>query len=828
MAAMNVKIFPCTRCEHQSRDFGRLMKHYQAIHGSEAGFRVSCGIDGCCRDYSDIVYLCRHIRQKHAAFFKEHMHSSDIALRTDQCVELDESALFLPVEPSEHGIPLSTQTSANAEKIAFDYVASMSLKFREDKQVPAALCQEMRHDISFMLSSSREMLHDTITNKLKQINASVDVMNAVHNLLSTPLPYEIACDTLQNDSDLNRYIQSKFGFVKPVQYCLTDGGSDGPIKKADCMQYVPILETLKMLLQNDDIFSRVISNHQSRDGTLNDVCDGNYFRNHALFSTDEQALQIILYYDDFCPINPLGHRAKKYKIAGFYFMLGNIEPKHRSKLHSIHLAAVCFSASLKTYGFSKILQPLINDLITLNDRGVTVVRPEGEFCFKGSLLFVVADNLAAHGIGGFMESFSSMHPCRFCLISKSSLQTAPCSGSSCLRTPDTYSSQLQRVLRNKHLGKVYGIKENSCLNSIPNFHVVGGLPSDIMHDLLEGVACDVLECVLRYCVMSNFISLEYLNEQIEKFPYDGNDKVNKPDSLPVPLANFKVKQTAAKIRCLLRLLPLMIGHRVPLADSKWEVLLLLLDVHDIAMSLVLTVKDTVLLDDAVFDFVEKFCSIFPNEKIKPKMHFLTHYGEQCRAYGPLLNYWSFRFESKHSYFKDLASRLKCRKNILKTFATKHQYLQSWNLQRSGSFLSREHISSTGGKEVMVHSLPAFIQTAIVSAVGDKGILFQVSSVDVDGVRFSQNMAVVCGVSDDILCLSRIDAVFVLDSMPVFVCCKLERQQLWRHCHAYSFTESECYHVLRVTDLIDPFPLPIYTDINNHLCVILKHSLVSGR
>jgi len=101
----------------------------------------------------------------------------------------------------------------------------------------------------------------------------------------------------------------------------------------------------------------------------------------------------------------------------------------------------------------------------------------------------------------FHGKFSSLHPCRFCLISKSSLRTAPCSGFACLRTPDAYSNQVERVVRNRNLGKVYGIKGNSCLHNIPNFHVVGGLPSDFMHDVFEGVACDVLEYVLKHCIM---------------------------------------------------------------------------------------------------------------------------------------------------------------------------------------------------------------------------------------------------------------------------------------------------------------------------------------
>jgi len=74
---------------------------------------------------------------------------------------------------------------------------------------------------------------------------------------------------------------------------------------------------------------------------------------------------LVLFYDDFGAVNPLGHRAKKYKIAAFYFMLANIPPKDRSRLHTLHLLALCFSSTVKKYGFDEILKPLRNDLTVL-------------------------------------------------------------------------------------------------------------------------------------------------------------------------------------------------------------------------------------------------------------------------------------------------------------------------------------------------------------------------------------------------------------------------------------------------------------------------------
>lgn len=140
--------------------------------------------------------------------------------------------------------------------------------------------------------------------------------------------------------------------------------------------------------------------------------------------------------------------------------------------------------------------------------------------------------------------------------------------------------------------------------------------------------------------------------------------MNKPNL--VTGNKFKFRQTAAKNRCFLRLLPAMIGSKITVGNSKWEVLLLLLDVHDIAMCPVFSMAYTIILDDSVEAFSESFSKEFPNNSFKPKMHYLTHYGSHGRSYGPLINYWSFRFEAKHHYFKDAANRLKCRRNILKT------------------------------------------------------------------------------------------------------------------------------------------------------------------
>ena len=52
----------------------------------------------------------------------------------------------------------------------------------------------------------------------------------------------------------------------------------------------------------------------------------------------------------------------------------------------------------------------------------------------------------------------------------------------------------------------------------------------------------------------------------------------------------------------------------------------------------------------------------------------------------MIRYWAMRFEAKHSYFKDMAQRSKCFKNIAKSLAHRHQNLVSYHLSKSQSLI----------------------------------------------------------------------------------------------------------------------------------------------
>ena len=85
-----------------------------------------------------------------------------------------------------------------------------------------------------------------------------------------------------------------------------------------------------------------------------------------------------MYFDELEICNPLGSKAKIHKLGlfdykyacyeififtgSFYFTLGNLSPKYRSKLSSIHLISLVKSTLISVYGMDAILKPFIEDM----------------------------------------------------------------------------------------------------------------------------------------------------------------------------------------------------------------------------------------------------------------------------------------------------------------------------------------------------------------------------------------------------------------------------------------------------------------------------------
>lgn len=76
---------------------------------------------------------------------------------------------------------------------------------------------------------------------------------------------------------------------------------------------------------------------------------------------------------------------------------------------------------IKTYGFSKILNPAVQDIKVLERDGIMV--PLYDQPVYGTIVQVTGDNLGLHCLFVFVESFSARYCWRFCLAEKEDFQT---------------------------------------------------------------------------------------------------------------------------------------------------------------------------------------------------------------------------------------------------------------------------------------------------------------------------------------------------------------------------------------------------------------------
>ena len=269
---------------------------------------------------------------------------------------------------------------------------------------------ELLEELQYLIgTASVPVTQKTIIHFLQDRNCQVDesVVKELATELCTLNPIQAAIGNrgpLSTTWKWKKYYRKHFNVVEPVEYVLDQ-------KNRRFFQYVPILKSLQQLLNCETILNKAVNlkeKYQQRESdkqVYRYFWDGLLFKRHSILSK-ECSISLILYVDDFEICNPLGTSRRRHKICALYWILGNLPPGCHSSLSSIHLAALINTNDVKVYGYEKVLEPLLRDLITLEQQGVFVEKLGKHL--KGTVQCVVADNLGAHGIAGFVEFFQQI------------------------------------------------------------------------------------------------------------------------------------------------------------------------------------------------------------------------------------------------------------------------------------------------------------------------------------------------------------------------------------------------------------------------------------
>lgn len=592
--------------------------------------------------------------------------------------------------------------------------------------------------------------------------------------------------------------------------------------------YISLLETLHVLFCNKSYYNTFFSTRNTNTQDLNTIekfADGSKFKNCELFQNDSHAIQIQIFFDEFETVNPLGSKTSKHKLGGIYFIIGNLPPHFNSSLQFIHLLALFHSSHIKKGNFDKILSPIVKELSILETEGILVDNKR----IRGTLVALSHDNLGANMIHGMVESFSSHYCCRMCFIHKDDLKTCCNEKNLELRNHNKYLQLCEQLINVSTENHIMGQKRKTILDDLNYFKVFDSQSVDIMHDLLEGVCQLEIKLFLKYLVKNNIITLANLNKRIECFQYGYIERCNKPSPISLDKHGHLIGQRAAQTWCLIRFLPLILDDLLNSEIiSKWNVLILLLEIMDIVFSDKITIGMTLQLQNLIEEHHKLFLVEF-DLQLLPKHHFMVHYPRLIREMGPLIQLWTMRFESKHSFFTNMIKKIGNYKDLCQTLAQRHQeqVLAQWKNKTV-----QIELKFGTGKYIV---LSAFEHANVIGNYFQIPIDYEVFFVSwIEYIFHYKKKYMLCtGIlsSNDMPIFEEIIYFFIFNEKPYAVCIPWETIDYPYHLHSYlvqKFVNSKIINIVDITSLCHKLPYEVLqsqNNLSNNYYIVPKHSLV---
>lgn len=533
------------------------------------------------------------------------------------------------------------------------------------------------------------------------------------NILQGDEPIEEKIEKLKSIKDLGQVfsrIDSKHkldkylianGFLIPPKEIVLDSdiffrqvqGVQHPIYQPIKMQYVPISDSIRQLLQKPGFFEILEQNTSYNGEWFSSFRSGKFFRD---IKFPKDTIFINIYFDEAEVANPLGSKSGKHKLANFYYTVQDIPQHYNTSTDNIILLCSLKSADLKLSSANAVVGVIVKELIQLWENGIDFEHNGIIRNVKVALSQISGDNLGLHSILGFSEGFCANFPCRRCKMHKKDCQTITTENMSILRNMANY----EQDVRISNLA-LTGINFESVLNKLPYHHVTNMLVFDVMHDLLEGVIPDFLVLFFNYCITSKFFNFDKLNYRLDSFDYGRHFLKSKPSQVKQTVLKGETKsgQNSSQNLCLIITLPLILGDLVPEVDEKWTMMLILREITDILLFPQISKGGLIYLDSLISEFCYKYQVEF-SKKLKPKHHHLIHYSKAIEQIGSLKQYWSMTYEARHKFFKTTAHVVCNFKNIPKTLAYRHQLSHCFSLMSKDVFspsnfvvANYEHIKS---------------------------------------------------------------------------------------------------------------------------------------
>jgi hypothetical protein len=794
-------VLECYVCHALSSTVDNLLFHLRKIHGIHfCGMDVKCGQNSCPRTFTSFSAVKRHLQTAHSELSEDSLCDNLCGpVRDHENNNLCEDEPTIDDETNEYANNESWEEYIKNALVGF--VCTLSSKTNMTMSNVFFVVENVKELLTFIVKFCCASVEKLSMSSLDDVSR-VNIQTVINSL--TPIPSYF--DEFNSDYRLTKTLKEKGLFIAPECKVLgtrddTQSFPDGLTVAStaeDTFQYVPLGQLLATIMDHMNGF-KTSSNQPIEEevGVISEFRHTSTYSEHPVFSKYPDALQIHLFVDAFETANELGSHTAVHKLEGLYLMIRNFPKAVQSKLESIFLVSLWYAADAKKYGYNKLLEPVVSELKQLeSDDGLRVVLRGEEKILHGALVLFSADNLGAHSLFGFLESFSAKKFCRLCSGSRDECQEKFLECDFIMRDPDTHDQTVLLLSSVKYDPSATGVKNSCILNELQNFHVTKNFALDCMHDLLEGIIPYELSLVMPVLKQRYKMSNEQLQALINNFSYGPSDLNSKPPFSTVTDIRLK----AAEAWCLMRNLPLILGSKINRDDEEWNLLLLLCEITDIIFAPKLSLGLCEYLRYCIEEHHCLFKKLFPNSRLLPKHHFLIHYPTCMAQSGPPCLYWCMRFEGRHSSFKTTAHAVNCFKNICKTLAKRFQMGLAATLIHGKLFSSQTLVGPC--TEVVVGDMGDGVGPLISPGLSSSDTVLHAQWVSLGHYKIHAGNCVVCGRNVEYPEFGVVKNIIYLNNQGYLILEKLKTIHFDSHFQSYEVehtTEVICHGVDKLID-----------------------------
>ena len=185
--------------------------------------------------------------------------------------------------------------------------------------------------------------------------------------------------------------------------------------------------------------------------------------------------------------------------------------------------------------------------------------------------------------------------------------------------------------------------------------------------------------IIRILVSKGWFQLDEYNHALKRFKYSVKEASNKPQQVVTQSKIKKLSGKATSHWVHIRIFPYILYFNRWIQQSDDLVFKLALQLNEITSYVTAEAvqeHEIVILEEVIESFLNNRKVVYEEFPVigrpKPKHHFLVHYPEAIRNFGPPSSYWTGRYESKHRISKSFAESAKNFINITHTVSSRHQ------------------------------------------------------------------------------------------------------------------------------------------------------------